>query len=86
MTCLQETKTQNISFEKCQAIWGSTEFEWIENEAMNGAGEILTMWCSEQFKCESYIKGQGFLGVCGKRGQRKYISCSLKHLFTMSVK
>jgi len=33
--CLQETKCEPISKEKCYQLWDSNDIDWIENGAVN---------------------------------------------------
>jgi len=33
--CLQETKCEHISKERCYQIWGSNEIDWIEIGVLN---------------------------------------------------
>ena len=69
MVCIQETKVGTINREKCSAIWGDDEYEWIDSPAENSGGGILTIWGKNQFKCEKSISKRGFIITIGKWGK-----------------
>jgi len=58
--CLQETKCEHISKEKCYQIWGSNEINWIEIGTVNNGGGIITMRKKDCFEMKRYINGNNF--------------------------
>jgi len=63
--CLQETKCEHISKERCYQIWGSNEIDWIEIGAVNNGGGIITMWKKGCFELIRYKSGNNFSIVEG---------------------
>jgi len=66
MLCLQKTKSDSIKKEKCYAIWGDKEIEWIHNDWGNNDGGIINMWRKDSFIYEEYMSSKGYLAVYGK--------------------
>jgi len=58
--CLQETKCEHISKEKCYQIWGSNEIDWIENGVVNNGGGLVTIWKKNCFEIKRYKHGNNF--------------------------
>jgi len=58
--CLQKTKCEQISKEKCSQIWGSNEIDWIEIRLVNNGGGLITMWKKDCFEMKKYRNGNNF--------------------------
>ena len=58
--CLQETKCEQLSKERCYQIWGSNGIDWIEIGAVNNGGRIVTMWKKNCFELKRYRNGNNF--------------------------
>jgi len=54
MVCIHETKVGTINREKCSAIWGDDEYEWIDSPVENSGGESLLF----RVKINSNMKNQ----------------------------
>jgi len=54
-----------ISKEHCYYLWGSNEIEWMENGAVNNAGEIITIWRRSSFYMMRYFNGKSYLVIEG---------------------
>ena len=58
--CLQETKCEHFSKEKCYQMWGSNEIDWIEVGAVNNGGGIITMWKKNCFELKGFRCGNNY--------------------------
>jgi len=58
--CLQETKCEQIGKERCYQFWGSNEIDWIEIEAVNNGGGLITMWKKDCFEMKKFRNGNNF--------------------------
>jgi len=91
MICIQETKLNTLSNQKCYRLWGDNNIDWMHKEAEGGAGGILTMWHKNIFVYERHIISKGFLAIIGQHKEKNvpiivvnvYSSCHLKEKLGM---
>ena len=88
--CVQETKLVKLDDAMCYNLWESNDISWVHKGVDKEGGGILTMWDNKLFKCESSVKGKGFVLVmgdycCGESGVvvkvlilNIYAPCSIK--------
>ena len=84
MICIQETKLNTLSNEKCYRLWGDNNIDWIHKETEGGAKGILIMWYKNIFVYERHSKGVP--AVIGQHKENNvsiivvnvYSSCHLK--------
>ncbi|XP_058777436.1 uncharacterized protein LOC131651758 [Vicia villosa] len=81
---LQETKLRDIQFHHVKEFWGDEWVEWSHFEAEGTAGGMLIMWRKDFFNLNFSFRGEGFLGVCVEKDNKRlylvniYASCDHK--------
>ena len=76
MVCIQETKSRNLELALISSLWGSNDVGWVENEAHQNVGSLLTMWCCNSFELTSFINGANYSiveGLWKERGRKPII-------------
>ncbi|XP_058774887.1 uncharacterized protein LOC131649156 [Vicia villosa] len=78
---IQETKLRGVKFQTVKELWGDALVEWSHSDAEGASGGILIMWRKDFFKVLYSFKGEGFLGLCVEKENRRiyfvnfYASC-----------
>ncbi|XP_058784565.1 uncharacterized protein LOC131659380 [Vicia villosa] len=81
---LQETKLRDVQHQYVKEMWGDEWVEWSHLEAEGASGGILIMWRKDFFKLIYSFRGEGFLGVCVEKDNKRiyfvniYASCDHK--------
>ncbi|KAG4968908.1 hypothetical protein JHK87_034559 [Glycine soja] len=66
MVFIQETKLKVMEKTIWSALWGGSEFEWLELPVNNSAGGLLCIWRKEGFVLTVSFNGMGYMGFIGK--------------------
>ncbi|XP_058760862.1 uncharacterized protein LOC131634227 [Vicia villosa] len=80
---IQETGLRGVQFQTVKELWGEALVEWSHSDAegASGGGGILIMWRKDFFKVIYSFKGEGFLGLCVEKENKRiyfvnfYASC-----------
>ncbi|XP_058750807.1 uncharacterized protein LOC131623815 [Vicia villosa] len=78
---IQETKLGCFHHKLAEELWGNEMVEWSHMEAIGASGGILTMWRKDFFTLLFSFRGEGFLGVCVEKENKRmyfiniYASC-----------
>ncbi|XP_058763377.1 uncharacterized protein LOC131636799 [Vicia villosa] len=78
---IQETKLSDFHHKYAEDLWGNELVEWSHMEAVGASGGILTMWRKDFFSLIYSFRGEGYLGVCVEKENRRlyfvniYASC-----------
>ncbi|XP_058775275.1 uncharacterized protein LOC131649532 [Vicia villosa] len=81
---IQETKLRNVHHQYVKELWGDEWVEWSHLEAEGSAGGILIMWKKDLFNLIYSFRGDGYLGVCVEKDNKRiyfiniYASCDHK--------
>jgi len=59
--CIQKTKLVSVNSQKCYALWGSNNINWVHRSVDVDGGGILTMWHNQIFNCIKTVEGKGFI-------------------------
>jgi len=80
--CLQETKTTNLSDNRCFVLWGDNNIGWLHNEGVNGAGSILSLWHKEASCYDRHVVGSDFIAIMGEH-LKSNRSCVVLNVYAM---
>lgn len=79
--CVQGTKKEMIQARLCQAIWGSTGFDWAFRASSGRLEGMLCIWNSSMFHKSSVCEGEGFLYVKGIWGNSNF-PCAIVNIYS----
>ncbi|KAL8506366.1 hypothetical protein ACS0TY_017299 [Phlomoides rotata] len=65
LCCIQETKMEEVSKNRCAGLWGDSNFYWAYSESEGRAGGILSIWKNDVFHKSSSWNVRGVLVVNG---------------------
>src|SRR4051812_3233685 len=68
---IQETKLRDVKLQTVKELWGEASVEWSHSDAVGASGGILIMWRKDFFKVLYSFKGEGFLGLCVEKENRR---------------
>ncbi|KAL8544723.1 hypothetical protein ACS0TY_005092 [Phlomoides rotata] len=65
MCCIQETKWEEVTKNRCMGLWGNPNLDWASRESEGRSGGILTIWNNEVFHKSSSWSTRGVLVING---------------------
>ncbi|XP_058784527.1 uncharacterized protein LOC131659337 [Vicia villosa] len=68
---IQETKLRNVQHQYVKELCGDEWVEWSHLEAEGAAGGILIMWKKDFFNLIYSFCGEGYLGVCVEKDNKR---------------
>ena len=78
--CLQETKSKEVTQQKCCSLWGSNRIGWLHHEGANGGGCLLSIWYEDAFSYKSHVMRKGFIVVTGNY-RKLNLRCAIVNVY-----
>ncbi|XP_058774256.1 uncharacterized protein LOC131648522 [Vicia villosa] len=81
---IQETKLRGVQYQTVKELWGDALVEWSHVDAEVASGGMLIMWRKDFFNLIYSFRGDGFLGICVEKDNRRiyfvniYAACDHK--------